>query len=155
MAEILLTQGKRALVDTEDYPRLSKYRWRAKQIDGLWYAYSANNAMHRELLTPGPGVCVDHINHDGLDNRRENLRLASHAENMANKKRPCTNKSGFKGVSFAPQLNKWYASIKIHGKSLNLGYYLDKIAAANAYDEAAKHHFGNFAHTNRTMGLLE
>lgn len=92
-----------------------------------------------------PAETVDHINLDRTDDRWPNLRLATQQENCANRAMPKTNKSGFKGVSWCKGSSKWYASIKINGKSRNLGTYLNIQDAAAAYAEALAATFGAFA----------
>lgn len=92
-----------------------------------------------------PEETVDHINLDRADDRWENLRLATQAENCANRGLKSDNKSGFKGVSWSQQAQKWYASIKIKGKSRNLGHYVNITDAATAYAEALAATYGAFA----------
>ena len=90
---------------------------------------------------------MDHKNNNRDDNRIENLRECNPSENLANQRLSSRNKSGFKGVSWARIAEKWYASIKIMGKSKNLGYYNDPEEAHRAYCRAAKKYFGEFAKT--------
>ncbi len=102
--------------------------------------------MHRIIMNAPVGKQVDHINHNGLDNRKENLRLATPAQNQANQKLSKANTSGFKGVSFDKKKKKWAAYI---GKqSRNLGRFLDIRDAARAYNDAAKLAYGEFAKLN-------
>jgi hypothetical protein len=102
--------------------------------------------MHRFLLQPPPGLEVDHINGDRLDNRRINLRIATRSQNAMNRPRTRTNTSGFKGVSRLGSL--WCAQIKLEGKLHYLGRYADPAEAARAYDVAAKIMFGQYARPN-------
>lgn len=88
---------------------------------------------------------IDHINGDTKDNRIENLRLATHSQNMQNSKIPVTNKSGYKGVSWYKNYNKWIAQISVNNKKINLGYFENVVDAANAYVQAAKKYHGEFA----------
>ena len=97
---------------------------------------------------------VDHVNGDGLDNRRANLRPASTAQNARNRSRPSTNRSGFKGVSWVRDRGHWRAGIKVDGRSLNLGSFADPVEAAKAYDEAARRLHGKFARPNFPEVLL-
>lgn len=90
------------------------------------------------------GEQVDHINSNPLDNRRENLRLASSLQNNKNRPKPNTNKSGYKGVHWHSGAQKWRASITIDGKDLSLGLYDDPAAAYDAYCALAKAHHGEF-----------
>lgn len=88
---------------------------------------------------------VDHINGDGLDNRRCNLRIATRSQNMMNMRLPSNNTSGFKGVSWSKKAHKFKAYIQLQGKSYHLGYFNDPADAHAAYCEAAKLHFGEYA----------
>jgi hypothetical protein len=91
---------------------------------------------------------VDHINGDGLDNRRCNLRLCTHAENMANTGSYKNSSSQYKGVTFFKRDGNWQAKICPKGKTIHLGYYSQESEAALAYNYAAKHYFGDFAKFN-------
>jgi hypothetical protein len=155
--KIKLTKDKFALVDKDDFERLSKFNWHTSGCSGssvLFYAarsrWDSNSKikktilMHREIINPKEGFVVDHINGNGLDNRRSNLRICSKAENQRNMKRNVRNTSGYKGVSFFKRDNKWRSSIRINGKEKNLGHYVCKIEAYAAYLKASKEYFGEF-----------
>lgn len=152
MREIPLTRGLRALVDDEDYTIVSAVgKWQAIESRGGFYA--AHNTrgprtyMHR-LLLPGAEL-VDHINGDGLDNRRSNLRPADHSRNSMNSRAKKTGSSRYKGVAAHRSLtNPWRAQIKVAGKALALGAFSSQIDAARAYDIAAVQYFGEFARLN-------
>ncbi len=102
--------------------------------------------MHVLICTDG--VQRDHINGDGLDNRRANLRPCNHSQNQANQRQRKDNKSGFRGVGFHRASQKWYASIKIFGKRKHLGLFDSAIQASRTYEEAAHREFGRFAFIN-------
>jgi hypothetical protein len=105
--------------------------------------------LHRLILTAPIGTFVDHRNHDPLDNRRSNLRICSHAKNLANQNvQTRTKSSQFKGVSWAKHVNKWRSLIQVNGVSFHLGLFSDETQAAQAYNQAAIHHFGEFAKPN-------
>jgi len=104
--------------------------------------------MHRLILNPPAGITIDHINGNGLDNRRENLRLAGRGQNQCNRGKQSNNTSGFKGVTWHKNLNKWEAGISISGKRYHVGFYKTPEAAARAYDDAAKKYHGEFARLN-------
>jgi hypothetical protein len=158
MKEIPLTRGYVALVDDEDYERLAQYKWHANASRRVIYAVRCGWAngrtihiqMHRDILRlePGDPRRGDHINHDGLDNQRINLRVCSVAENTRNSRKPRRGltSSGFKGVY--KQAGKIYASIHAGGRRNFLGVFESEIDAAVAYDKAARKHFGEFACCN-------
>jgi len=163
--EIPLSQGKFATVDEADHEWLSQWRWSAMYSCGIWYAVRTQYLpgstkthpkrktilMHRQILGLGHADKhqADHINHDGLDNRRENLRTCSNAENHFNLRKSKTHiGSHFKGVGWKSDRCKWRSRIKIGGKDIHLGYFSSEIDAAQAYDEAALKYFGEFACTN-------
>ncbi len=159
MREIELTQGKVALVDDEDYAELSKHKWHAAKIGKRWYAsrnvgkrpYRRQVYMHRQILNPPPGFECDHINGNGLDNRRCNLRVCTHSQNLQNQ-RIGGGASEFKGVHWYKRDKIWHAQIKHSGKRHHLGVFTDETDAARAYDTAAREHFGNFARLNFPKG---
>jgi hypothetical protein len=143
MKEIPLTQGKIALVDDEDFPELSKYRWYAHKDDNTWYAErhspkidgeSHKIKMHRVIAGTPKGVDTDHINGDGLDNRRENLRIVTHRINQQNRHESKTSK--YPGVSWDRRKRKWRADIRIGGKRRHLGLYPDEEIAGIVYTKA-------------------
>ncbi|MBV8278501.1 MAG: HNH endonuclease [Verrucomicrobia bacterium] len=104
--------------------------------------------MHRLIVNAPPGVQVDHVNGDGLDNRRANLRLASATQNAHNRKIRRDNTSGFKGVRFDQSSQRWDARITFQGKRYYLGLFVTAELAARTYDQAARRLFGDFARTN-------
>ena len=119
------------------------YARRKKKIDGISKIF----LLHREIMKAKNGQEVDHINGDGMDNRRENLRLCSHRENMQNSvKRKNDAASIYKGVHLCK--NRWRSQIKINGKQIHLGNFDHELDAAKAYDGAAIRFFGDFARPN-------
>ena len=164
--KIKLTQGKFAIVDKKDFDFLNQFKWFAYKSDNNFYAKRSVIAfengikktktirMHRFILKAKKGQYVDHVNHNGLDNRRKNLRLCSNAENIRNQRKRACNTSGFRGVYWHGQTQKWIAQIKVNYKGIALGYFENKIDAAIAYDKAAIKFHKKFAMTNKKMGLL-
>jgi len=149
MKQIQLTQGKVALVDDEDYEYLNQWKWHYS----LGYAvrtFSDKKTiwMHRLILNTPDNLQTDHINGNGLDNQKKNLRACNHSENQRNKKRRADNTSGYIGVSWRKQNRKWEAYIRVLGVRKHINYFLVKEDAARAYDESARKHFGIFARLN-------
>lgn len=154
MKEIKLTQGKVALVDDEDFEYLNQWKWYANKNNRCFYAVRGIKkdnkwtleAMHRIILnTPNNMVC-DHINHDGLDNRRRNLRNCTKSENGMN--RVPTGKVKYLGVNKKWKGGGYSAKISVLGIHYCLGNYKHDWAAALAYDIAAKKYHGEFANLN-------
>jgi hypothetical protein len=104
--------------------------------------------MHRAILSAPLGTQVDHINHILLDNRRENLRLATGTQNQGNRRMSANNRSGFKGVYWSKDRNLWVGQIRVAKKTYWLGYFETAKDAARAYDTAAREAFGEFAFLN-------
>jgi hypothetical protein len=145
--EIPLTKGAVAIVDDEDYERLAVYSWRLDDTRAsVSYALRGRcTRMHREVLGAPAGLQVDHINGNGLDNRKANLRLASRTENARNKG-PVAGKR-FKGVcEIEPGVFR--ARLGDGHRDVSLGCYRSEVDAARAYDRAAKEQWGEFARLN-------
>lgn len=154
---IPLTKGQFAIVDDEDYDWLMQWKWHystgyaMRKQSGPRDAPHPTILMHRAILAPPHGMFIDHINMNGLDNRRCNLRICTASQNNYNRipYRTKTATSQYKGVRFHRLRNKWHAFIVLHkGKQTHLGYFTSEIDAAKAYDVAARAHFGEFARLN-------
>lgn len=155
MKLIFLTLNKKTIIDDCDYPLISKYKWYAAKTKPNRYIAQTGFGvlMHRLILNPDKGVEVDHINHNTLDNRRSNLRLVTSRQNHWNRpKRENTKGSRFKGVH--PMRKKFRAIIRVNNKNLILGLFENEKDAANAYDNAAIINFGEFACTNKMLGII-
>ena len=169
MKTIQLTKGYVALVDDADYERVSQFKWHANIVlnkDGsiqTVYARRAKSQTHSSqylncflLGITDKRVQIDHRDRNTLNYQRHNLRVSTPQQNCMNKGRRSDNKSGFKGVYWAAR--NWRAAIGGNSGNMksrkNLGRFTSKIAAAQAYDAAAIEMFGEFAVTNRSLGLL-
>lgn len=154
--EIPLNGGVVALIDEEDWPLVAEYRWRHQRTPhGSGYVVAHTKrvggkrqtvAMHRVILRPGPGQWVDHANHDGLDNRRCNIRLCTPSQNAQNRRR-IRGSIPLRGVSKRPD-GKFQAAIRANGDGYFLGSFDTAVAAALAYDAAARILHGEFGHLN-------
>lgn len=156
MREIISTQGDVILVDDADFGWLSTYAWSVAKVPGRpFYARTtikgvngkkSTKSMHRLLANPGPAFVVDHIDHNTLNNQRENLRICTVQENnMAARRR---DRALPKGVSFSRRTGKYIATINVKYRKIYLGLHASKEEAAHAYNKAAVAHFGQFAVLN-------
>lgn len=166
MNYIELNQGQIAIVDNSDFEQLSQFTWYIKaRSDGRgFYAETAQRLpssgvhhmkMHRVLLGVPVGQRIDHIDGNGLNNQRANLRFCTASENGGNAQRNCNNKSGYKGVSWRQDCHRWRASITVKRRRFRIGHFLTPLEAALAYDTVAVKLYGEFARTNAVLGLLD
>jgi hypothetical protein len=149
---IPLTQGKFAVVDAADYEWLKQYKWHVIKYKNTSYARTQKNGksirMHR-LITGAPShLFVDHRDHNGLNNRRANLRPCTQQENIYNRRPRPGSTSRYKGVYRTKKSKKYRANIRNNGKILSLGCFDDEIEAAITYDIKAIQLFGEFAYLN-------
>lgn len=166
--EVPLTRGIVALVDEADWHRelsvtfVDGRTWRGTLAEPSWFAVvrgakayagskvigKADLSLHRAIMCAGVGQIVDHIDGNGLNNRRSNLRFATQQQNCQNRRAMLGCSSRFKGVSFVSASGRWHAYIKHNQKRTHLGFFDDEEAAARAYDEAARLFFGEYAKLN-------
>jgi hypothetical protein len=170
MKKIKVGQSKNnfhyAMVSDSDYSLVNKHIWyldKSKLRDTIYAITLIQNEegknvrikMHVLILGKHTGKVIDHINHNGLDNQRENLRVVTQLQNRQNSMKHNSRKkysSKYKGVTRHPydegNQERWIASIRANGKSLRLGIFKNEIEAAKSYDEAAKMYFGEFSYLN-------
>ncbi|MBM3536051.1 MAG: endonuclease [Alphaproteobacteria bacterium] len=150
---ILLTQCYFTIVDGEDFEVLNQVPWcvlRSRDGRRQYAMRRSDNRhlfMHRVITGAPKGLDVDHINGNGLDNRRANLRICTRSQNLQNKpRRPGTSR--FKGVSWNVRDHVWYAYVNVNKSVVSLGSFQDEVEAARTYDAAALKHFGPQARLN-------
>ena len=148
-----LSLGKFAIVDADDFERLSIYKWCAVRRNHTWYAKTLDQngrhlSMHRLITNAPRHLMVDHRDHNGLNNRKQNLRLCNNAENQYNRLPHRGGTSKHKGVFLDKQYNKYRAIICHNSKRYNLGRFENEDDAARAYDKKARKLFGEFAYLN-------
>lgn len=155
--QIALSRGLVAVVDDGDYAYLSQWKWYAARQLNTYYAMRhqlgkngkrTTISMHQVILGTAPGMHTDHIDGDGLNNTRNNLRICNASENARNRQAGRNNKSGYKGVFWNPQNKRWRAKITHMGKGIWLGSFGTPEEAAAAYDRAAIKLHGEFASPN-------
>lgn len=161
MKLIPLTRGQFTVVDDEDFDRMNGYNWYAwSSVEGNFYAKRRqkigpkykNFSMANEILGVTGKEMVDHRNRITLDNRKRNLRICTHAENMRNRGKFKNCLSQFKGVT--QQGRRFCARIMCNRVAYNLGTFDTEIEAALAYNKAARFHFGNFASVNDSVEII-
>jgi hypothetical protein len=154
---VYVSDGRYALVDQQDFYRVSKLDWIIKEDFDSVYAVrffketgrrSRLDSMHRFICKPAKGLFIDHKNCNGLDNRRDNLRPATQSQNTCNRPKRRNTTSRFIGVHLAKKEKRWAAQIKYKGGKKWLGYFDNEEDAARAFDRAARKYHGEFARLN-------
>jgi hypothetical protein len=155
---IYLGEGDFTIVDQEDYGQIGKFKWSVVGTGRNLYAIrnvkvgpklTKIRRLHREIMDAPKGLLIDHRNGDGLDNRRDNLRLATHSQNQCNKRKTGSKTSSrFRGVYFDKRRVQWQGYIRYNGKRMYLGCFKSEIEAGKAYDRAAREYHKEFARLN-------
>ena len=159
MKKIQLTQGENTIVDDQDVGIVNKHKWHILRGRNTFYAVrnvqiakiTKSIYLHRLLLglSRGDKQEVDHINHDGLDNRKKNLRIVDHRKNQWNTYPRADCLSKYKGISWDNQRKKWQARCMVNGHRYCLGRFDNEIDAAAIYNYFARICFGEYAHLNK------
>lgn len=150
---ITLSQGRFAFVDNKHYELLSSFKWSAVKKGNIYYAVRGVKKndkwvsvyMHHIVLPRAESKIVDHIDMNGLNNQRKNLRLCTKSENQRNTLKHKDNTSGMKGVHWNNRDKKWSSDIMVNGKKIRLGYFKTKEDAYSMYCNACIKHHGKFA----------
>ncbi len=153
---IPLSRGMFAIIDECEYDNISRFNWYIKESHGVYYAQRNllingkrnTQKMHRFIMDAPKGIQVDHINHNGLDNRKENLRLCTHGQNQMNSRSRKGSSSQYKGVIKTKVGKPWAAHYQFNNKVHRIGGFNSEIEAALAYDEIVSKKFGEFAYLN-------
>jgi len=144
---IPMTKGVFAIIDAADYERVSEHKWFALVAGCRTYAHCYRNgknvALHRFLMDPPKGMVVDHIDGNGLNNRRRNLRVCTQQQNTYNS-RPRGKSPRFKGVCWDKSKGRWVVYIRHNGRDILIGRFTNKTEAAKAYDNKAHELFREY-----------
>lgn len=155
MREILLSKGRKAIIDDQDYEKVSEYNWYVQENKtGIIYAKANDRKngttlfMHRLILNIPKGTIIDHVDGDGCNNTRTNLRVCTKQQNAFHSKKMRGCYSKFKGVSIDSNGKCWRSFIKVDGKYKHLGNFKTELEAAQEYNKAAKKYHGDYAWLN-------
>lgn len=152
IAYVPLTKGYEAVIDAADAATVGQHNWCAEVRGNAVYAVRSSSGesiirMHRWLMGTPTGLVSDHIDTDGLNNRRANLRVATHSQNLKNQRTNSHNASGLKGAFYRPRAKRWQSHIRVDGKTHYLGCFKTPEAAHQAYCEASARFHGAFSRT--------
>ena len=139
----------KAIIDLDDVDKVKEYKWHVNKSRGKYeYVISSKNntKLHRLIVNAPKGMVIDHINHNCLDNRKENLRLCTNQQNICNCEVAKNNKSGHKGVYWCNSRNKWQAQVTINNKTVYVGRYNTLEEAVEARRNAAKKYYGEYSY---------
>lgn len=146
-----------AIIDEQDFDRINQYKWHSVDVDGSGRIYAAcsikgkTTYMHRMVMGAQAGEEIDHIDRNGLNNSRQNLRFVTSSQNKLNQSKRSDNTSGHKGISWCPDREKYQVYINIDRKRKSLGRYKTLEEAIYVRDQAAKAHYGEYARENSSL----
>lgn len=143
-----LNDGRFFQFDKEDYERIKEFKWIVNSDGYVLKANNCNESMHRFLMGYPKGMEVDHINHNKLDNRKSNLRICTHQQNVMNIERKKKSNSGHKGIFYSEKYNKYLAHIGYNKKLIHLGTFDTLEEALEVRKKAELEYFGEFANNN-------
>jgi hypothetical protein len=156
---VIFTAGRHfAIVDETDWSEMSKHKWYSERRRYTHYVRKSSpprERLHQFIVSVPQGKDIDHINGDGLDNRKCNLRICTRSENAANKCKYKKTRSRFKGVGWHKRGRKWEAQIMCNYKKIYLGLFDSELEAAQAYNKKALALFGEHAYLNDVRALEE
>lgn len=146
----LINSKRRIIIDDEDRDICRTYKWRLLKSKYAVSTILPTICIHRLImrLRKWNNLDIDHINHNTLDNRKQNLRICTRSQNQGHARKLCKTSSTYKGVTWNKSKKKWKVAICINRQKIHLGYFNSEMKAAKAYDKGAKKYFGTFAHTN-------
>lgn len=144
------------LIDSEDYELISKYKWHVHKWRYVFYVQAWTNIngkgktllMHKLILGAKRKEIVDHIDGNGLNNQKTNLRICTNTQNCWNQRIAKNNTTGFKGVTFVKATKRYRARIRVNSKLILVGDFKTAQEAGEAYNWAALNHYGDFARLN-------
>lgn len=154
-------ENNEVFIDECDLEIFRKYKWKIQYQKNTRYIYCSTYdgikvkciLFHRLILncSHGDKKCVDHIDGNGLNNLRDNLRICTHSENMRNRINNKPHSSIYKGVSWTKLNKKWRASIRINKKYISLGLFINEVDAAKAYNIASEKYHKDFSRINNLV----
>jgi hypothetical protein len=164
---LTLKSGNKILVDACNSALLSENGWREHVVGRTSYVRRRKyigkkhgkyvyevQYLHRLIMNPPKGMVIDHVDGNGLNNRRKNLRICTRAQNLSNQRKQHGCSSKYKGVTYHPKTGGWYSQIKFKKQHIYLGYFKKEEDAAIAYNTSAIKYFGKFAKLNNLYGRL-
>lgn len=154
IAEIVLydinnKEKARAIIDVDDIGKIKKYKWCLRGNYVVTNYLEGFLCLHHIIGGDPKNKFSDHKDRNPLNNRKNNLRLASQSQNLMNRPMQSNNKSGFKGVHWSNRSKRWISKIKANCKEIYIGSFIEKIDAAIAYNKAALKYHGEFAYINK------